>query len=198
MDEHLIPTIERKLGSDFERSLFHAALANFQNCKGPLRFNNFAYAFRELVRHVLRRLAPDERVLKCSWYRNETEQEDKVTRRQRVYYAVHGGLAPKFVSEELGLDVDEFFRRLRDILDRLSEHTHIEPHAFGISDNRAWLYMEETLESLSALFALIDGARNALVQALWGYIDQSTFETMIESTFDEVDILATHHNMEDV
>ena len=62
--------IESRLSEKFEKQLFHAALANLEDSKNPIRFNNFAYATRELVRQILSRLAPDDEVFK-SPARNE-------------------------------------------------------------------------------------------------------------------------------
>lgn len=60
------------LTQGFERELYTAALNNLADSSNPLRLNNFAYAMRELTRHVLHRLAPDESVRKCRWYRDES------------------------------------------------------------------------------------------------------------------------------
>ena len=69
--------IESRLVDGFEKELFHAALYNLDDVNNRLRFNNFAYAMRELVRHVLDRLAPDVEVLGCSWW--EEMRRDEMT-----------------------------------------------------------------------------------------------------------------------
>lgn len=73
--------IENKLLPEFEKELFSAAQKNLGDKTNPLRLNNYAYAIRELTRHVLHRLAPDENVIRCSWYKNETDKANGITRK---------------------------------------------------------------------------------------------------------------------
>lgn len=70
MDENITELISK---DQFELDLYEAAVHNLSDLSNKLRFNNFAYAMRELSRHVLHRLAPSEGVLKCSWYKNLTQ-----------------------------------------------------------------------------------------------------------------------------
>jgi len=59
----------QQLKGPLENHLFAAALSNLANQKDPLRFNKVAYSIRELVRHVLARLSPNDRVRWCLWFR---------------------------------------------------------------------------------------------------------------------------------
>jgi len=59
-----ILVFEKYLKTDFEKNLFEAAFYNLLDIHNPLRFNNFSYVIRELIDHILRRLAPDECVIK--------------------------------------------------------------------------------------------------------------------------------------
>ena len=52
----------------FEVELVKAAFDNLEAI-GPLCFNNFGYALRELLRHVFHRLAPDEKIVQCAWFK---------------------------------------------------------------------------------------------------------------------------------
>lgn len=61
--EVLITSLGARLKTDFEQRLFEATINNLFDAYNPLRFNNFAYATRELVRHILTRIAPDKGVL---------------------------------------------------------------------------------------------------------------------------------------
>lgn len=67
MDERIVSV----LAEGFERELYASALHNLNDLNNKLRLNNFAYVMRELMRHVLNRLAPDHSVTKCIWYTNE-------------------------------------------------------------------------------------------------------------------------------
>ncbi|WP_421269554.1 hypothetical protein [Aeromonas veronii] len=100
----------------------------------PLRLNNYSYAMRELTRHVLYRLAPDDYVIACPWYKNETNKDKGVTRKQRAYYAVQGGLDNSYVENTLGLEVDDIHSRLVGAINSLSKFTHIEPKVFDLPE----------------------------------------------------------------
>jgi len=51
-------TLAKFLQAGFEQELYASAFQNLANLNNKLRFNNFAYAIRELIRHILNRLAP--------------------------------------------------------------------------------------------------------------------------------------------
>ena len=108
----MLAEIENELSEGFERDLYIAAQRNLLDKSNPLRLNNYSYAMRELTRHVLHRLAPDELVVGCSWYKNESDKEKGITRKQRAYYAVQGGLENSYVEDTLGLEVEDIHRRL--------------------------------------------------------------------------------------
>lgn len=101
MDRHLrdkcVQSIRQIVGPAFERPLLDAAIANL-DAPGPLCFNNFSYALRELLRHVLHRLAPDEQVRACSWFKADESAKSGITRAQRATYAIQGGLSDTFVA----------------------------------------------------------------------------------------------------
>jgi len=190
--------IENRLNEGFEKQLFKAALANFENTTNPLRFNNFAYATRELVRHILARLAPDDEVIKCSWYKEKTDKKDGISRRQRVYYAVQGGLSDAYVQDKLGIDIFAIHTALLDAVDNLSKHTHIEEKTFNIAERQVNLYVEETLAAVVGLFTAIEDNHKALVSALWERLDESAIDAALRETILSIDELATHHTIEEV
>ena len=185
--------IEKQLEGGFEEALFSAALENLEDRGNPLRFNNFAYAMRELVRHVMARLAPDNEVRACSWYKEETDRLNGISRRQRVYYAVQGGLSDEYVADELGLEVGQIHRRLRDSIDNLSKHTHIEEATFNLSDAEVDRFVNQTLAAVTDLFQTISECRTALVEAFNEKLDASVVSAAISETILSIDELATHH-----
>lgn len=97
--------IKHILGSEFERSLLDAALHNLKDTDNKLRYNNFAYSIRELSRHFLHRLSPEENVLACNWFEPITDN-GKPSRAQRIKYAIQGGINNDNLIE-LGFDVEE-------------------------------------------------------------------------------------------
>ena len=184
--------IESRLVDGFEKQLYQAALYNLDDVNNRLRFNNFAYAMRELVRHVLDRLAPDVEVLKCCWYKNG------ITRMQRVNYAVQGGLSDNYVMKVLRLDIQQIRRSLKKSLDNLSKHTHINVPTFDIPENQIGDYVDQTLSSIYEFFVAIEENRQSLISALWEQIDQATIEAALRETIQDIDELASHHYIEEI
>jgi len=96
---------------------------------------------REIITLILAKYSSDDDILKCCWYKNETEKENGVTRTQRAKYAIQGGLSDDRIFEVLELDEDddkdflsetlkEFTRSFRE----LNEHTHLREKRFNIGD----------------------------------------------------------------
>jgi hypothetical protein len=196
--EDLIDSLNARLETEFERRLFEAAVNNLLDAYNPLRFNNFAYATRELVRHILSRLAPDPEVRACIWYKNETDRKDGVTRSQRITYSIQGGLSDKYIYDKLSIDTKSTRTRIRDVVDTLSKHTHIQPTTFDIDPNTQDIYVSETLDSLRELFDVIDDSRRAVSEALIDHIDRELFSKVISKSIDEIDEVSTHHAVEDI
>jgi hypothetical protein len=198
IEQTLIDAALGNLPTRFEKDLFRAAIENITRSNSPVRFNNFAYVIRELTRHVLKRLAPDENILKSQWYKNELPIENGITRPQRIYYAIHGGLEPSYVQEVLGIDIPDFKKRFIEIIDRLSKYTHIETETFGLNDENTSAYANQTLEVFLELFSFITETKESLSEALYEHVDQALFDAVLEETFSEIDILATHHHLQNV
>ncbi len=196
INDRLLQDIENCLVNQFERDLFHASIENISQSASPIRFNNFAYAIRELTRHILARLAPDDEVLKSKWYRNETKIENGISRKQRIYYAIHGGLLPLYIQDTLQIDVKSFNKDFKIIIDRLNKYTHIEGETFGLDEANTFLYANETLETLIDFFNFIRETEETLSNALYKKVEIALIDTIIEQTFSSIDRLATHHSLE--
>lgn len=196
INNELLRDVNDNLATPFERDLLVASIENITKSASPIRFNNFAYAIRELTRHILARLASDYEVLNSKWYRNETEREGGISRKQRIYYAIHGGLLPIYVQNTLGIDIDSFNRKFRGIIEKLSKYTHIEGETFGLDEANSFLYANQTLETLVELFDFINETKGMLEDALYKKAEIALIDSIIEQTFSSVDILATHHSLE--
>jgi hypothetical protein len=196
--ETLISALEAKLATEFEKKLFEAAINNLLDAYNPLRFNNFAYATRELVRHILSRLAPKDEVLACEWYRNETETEGGISRRQRIVFAIRGGLTDNYVANTLQIDTVPTTKEIIGVVNNLSKHTHIEEITIDIDIEKQDEYVTETLESVSKLFEVVERSRQAISESLIDHIGQEVMRAAISTTIIEIDELATHHTIEEV
>lgn len=198
INNELLHNISDNLATRFERELFVASIENITNSTSPIRFNNFAYAIRELTRHILANLAPDNEVLNSKWYKNETCNNDGITRTQRIYYAIHGGLLPDYVQNVLNVDVETFNEKFSDIIKRLNKYTHIERKTFGLDETNIFLYTNQTLETLAELFSFIKETEVILKDALHHKMEIALINLIVEQTFSSVDRLASHHSLENV
>lgn len=186
--------INDSLEDGFEKDLYRAAHYNLADQTNPLRLNNFAYIMRELVRHLLERLAPDDSVRACSWYENEVpNEENKVTRRQKATYAIQGGLSNDYIQEKLGIETQEIYQSLiREIKD-LNKYTHVEPHTFGISQAETIKIANSVEAAVVDLLHTIKRCRSQISYAISQHTDQVIFNESIEETITSLDDLATHH-----
>ncbi|MCK9622302.1 MAG: hypothetical protein M0R47_17405 [Methylobacter sp.] len=194
----MLAQIEKEFCEGFEKNLFAAAQKNLADKSNPLRLNNYSYAMRELTRHVLHRLAPDENVIQCSWYKNETDREKGITRKQRAYYAVQGGLGDSYVKDTLELEVDDIHRDLIKAINGLSKFTHIEPKVFDLPEAEVESLVNETTEAVYGFLATINDCRRLVIDSLWEHIDSAVIDETLKETIIAIDELATHHFVDEV
>lgn len=187
------------LSYGFEKDLFLASLNNLSDKGNPLRFNNFAYCMREIITLILARYSSDEDILKCCWYKNETKNENGVTRAQRAKYAIQGGLSDDRVFEVLELDEDddkeilgktlkEFTKSFRE----LNEHTHLREKRFNIGDELCESLASKVLGVMKRILMLIEDLRGQIKSHVEGEISDVLITEFIDTTFDDLDILSSH------
>lgn len=194
----MITEIEKALTEGFERDLFAVSQKHLTDKSNPLRLNNYSYAMRELTRHVLHRLAPDKNVLNCDWYKNETDKDTGITRKQRAYYAVQGGLHDSYVQNTLGLKVEDIHSDLVKAINKLSKFTHIEPKVFGLPDAEVDALVNETTDAVNGFLATISDCRRLIIDSLWEQIDSAVIDETLRETIQAIDELATHHFIDEV
>ncbi len=181
--------------NDFEKELLSASLENLLDKENKLRFNNFACGIRELSRHILHNLSPDKEVMNCVWYKNESKKPGQLTRAERVKYAIQKGLPDKFV--ETFYDTDEHICDIRETLETLNKYTHVNPDTFNIPEADVNKLTREVLETFKRFTFGIGNFHKLFKTELEEHIDKVVMEHTIEETFDDIDILATHHNIEE-
>ncbi len=195
MDE-LKQSILPYLETSFEKDLFEAALKNLEDGKNKLRLNNFAYAVRELTRHYLKRLAPDVEVLNAPWFKpNDPQKPKSITREQRIKYAIQGYLSDDFRENVLKIDLNEVSKNLRTSIDDLSKYTHIEPETFDVISTTVTDVSYNIMEDTLRFFKTINEAQLRVGDAVVACIDEEMVSQFYYETHDEIDILATHHEV---
>jgi len=192
-----IQKIKKILKSEFETELFDASLKNLEDDNNKLRYHNFSYSIRELSRHFLNSLAPEELVLNCSWFKIETDN-GKPTRGQKIKYSIQGGLSDENLIK-LGFDIDELrsiIKEVKTTIDSLSKYTHINPESFNLTDGEILTYSEKVLETFENFVETIDNYRGDLKSFLDGKIEEHMIDTIIYNSYENIDSLAPHYSLE--
>ena len=190
---------DKYLETDFELNLLKACHSNLMQLDNELRFNNYAYSIRELSRHLLKRLAPDENILKCEWYKNEIPGKDKgITRNQRIKYAVQGGLSDKFIEEELGLDFSKTKTDLKNAINLLSKYTHVNEDTFAIEKSKVDEYVSEVNSAFNGLFRDIETCRKKIISSIEASVDEALIQRTVDDVIESIDEMSTHHEIESI
>ncbi|MFI8647917.1 hypothetical protein ACIGJK_24385 [Pseudomonas iridis] len=194
--------IEWLLGSDeFHHTLYAAALRNLNERGNKLRFNNFAYALRELTNSILAQRAPKAEVLKCPWYKNEIQRpdiKDGVTKIQHVRYMVQGGLSDEYVAKELKLDLAPERKAIRDSLTELSKYTHVEEKTFNLPSHEIEILVERSLGALRGLGMAITNCRSVIALSLYEAIEEQAIGEVVSNSLEALDSVAHHYSLEHV
>ena len=169
----------------FEKELLDSAFINLLT-PTPLRLNNFAYALRELTRHVLHRLAPDDELQQCQRFSPDQTSSTGITRKHRIKFAIQGGLSDFYVTKKLCIDeIDKVSSELIAIINRLSGFTHIEEATFKSSIENTERTADECLSATLDFVNKIDELRAEVADKLFDdingvLIDRINSESVVE------------------
>lgn len=192
-----IENIKKILLSPFEVQLFESSLKNLIDLSNKLRYHNFAYSIRELSRHFLLSLSPDDRVLACEWFTVETDN-GKPSRTQRIKYAIQGGITDDLLIL-WKFDVIELKETISDIkktIDSLSKYTHINPDTFDLKDEEIENMSQDVLLAFESFVNTIYDYRNELKYFLDEIIEDHMISSVVTSSFTNIDVLAPHYSLD--
>lgn len=157
----------------------------------PVRGNLCAAALREVVGHLLHALAPDEKVIRCGWYKPDPTSNGP-TRKQRATYIVQGGLPAAFVRDSLHLDVNNFGRPLTKAMDRLHGSTHVRENTVLTDDNEIRGLVDSSLTGILDLFEAAVSCQREVHSKMEHQVNEAVFDKFISDTIQELDELSTH------
>lgn len=188
--------IKKYLYDGYEKDFFDECIRNLSDTCSRIRLSNFAYSLRELVREVLADRAPDERIKNCCWYKPEYNEKglEVISRKQRMKYAIQGGLPDSIVKDEMKVVVEDTTKEVKKQLDRLSKYTHITRDVFYSEDDIETL-AKESLEAVDELFRMVADARDRFGELVIDRINDEIFDTFLYDTVNEIDCLSTHHTI---
>ena len=188
--------IKKYLYDGYEKDFFDECIKNLSDTGSRIRLSNFAYSLRELVREVLADRAPDGRIKNSCWYKPEYNEKglEVISRKQRMKYAIQGGLPDSIVKDEMKMVVDETTKEVKNQIDRLSKYTHITRDVFYSEDDIEAL-AEESLEAVDELLRTVADARERFGDLVIDRINDEIFDTFLYNTINEIDCLSTHHTI---
>lgn len=196
LDQQLT-ALEPKALDDFSRTAIGGARGALADADNPLRLNFFSTAMRILYEHMMGTLAPAEQVMQSPWF--EPEKEDgRPTRRQRIAFAIQGGLLDDFVENTLSVDPDPLRSKLIKAVDDLSKQVHGREDTVVLEPPEQDAAAEEILETLSHFLEVYHDCRSAIVDPIRHELDGAAVDTLLSETILEVDVLANHHGVEHV
>lgn len=184
----------------FETELYEAAYSNLLEEKNKLRFNNFAYSIRELSRHILYRLAPDDEIKACRWYKPQKDSFGKeiITRGERIDYAIHGGIDNNILIQwKIKGRIDKSKKVLLEVIDTLSKYTHINKDTFNVSSDKTHELVIKVTNAFNLFAQLIRDTKEILSDTLIDQINDSILEETLYNTNSDIDILSTHSSIEE-
>ncbi|WP_027125265.1 hypothetical protein [Gelidibacter mesophilus] len=188
------------LETEFQKNLLDSSIDNLNDQNNKLRFNNFAYSIRELSRHILHSLSPDNDVRNCSWYKNETQTPNGISRGQRVKYAIQGGLEDKFVEQEIMEieEINDLKKDIKDSIEILNKYTHINQCTYDIESSQIEIFSKQIIGAFSTFAKTINESRELIINQIEYKISNEFVEHSIYANIDEISLLSTHHYLEEI
>lgn len=179
------------LESDFERNLYIASLRNYASHGNPLRFHNFAFSIRELITHIINKKAPDEKVMKASWYVKDNDYKD-VSRRQQLKYCAQIGISDEYLGQEIIEDIQESLREMAKNYLFLNKFTHISEKSLTPSPKVFFDNARSVIETATEIIETLENCRNELIYNLENKIRDAVQDTATSTEPEELSIIANH------
>jgi hypothetical protein len=182
----------------FETELLDAAFINLLT-PNPLRLNNFAYALRELTRHLLHRLAPSDELQSCTWFKPDSTSKTGITRSHRIKFAIQGGLSDFYVINKLKIDeLNDVSINLIKIISELSNYTHVERATFNTELQQVEDVATKCLDATLHFVQKINELRILVAERLFNDVDSVLLDRINSESVEELMELSTHQFIEEI
>lgn len=184
------------LATEFEINLFDSCVRSLNDNGNSARLNNFLSLFRELVRNVFNRLAPDEEIKLCSWY--VPHETVPVTRAQRTTYVLHGGISKEYAKTTLEIDSESNLSAVKQAFETCNKFTHVAPETFGVSSLEANAHSEAATTTLLKLLVAAETARNELGVSIANSVQKVLFDNVFKESPKTLDSMSWHISFEEI
>ena len=178
------------LEADFEKELFTACLRNYASHGNPLRFHNFAFSIRELIKHIIEKKSPNDKLLQASWYKREHEHYE-ISRRQRLKYCSQAKISDAYLGEEFLEESNERIDEMLKLYFFLNKYTHITEKYMHPSPQEFFRRPNKYCRSLEILNG-IHICRDELIRTLEDKIRNAVIDTAVSSMPENLVTIANH------
>ncbi|EIO5812459.1 hypothetical protein LQW70_003898 [Escherichia coli] len=179
------------LETDFEKELFTACLRNYASHGNPLRFHNFAFSIRELIKHIIEKKSPNDKLLQASWYKREHEHYE-ISRRQRLKYCSQAKISDAYLGEEFLEESNERIDEMLKLYFFLNKYTHITEKYMHPSPQEFFLKAKQILQSATEILNGIHICRDELIRTLEDKIRNAVIDTAVSSMPENLVTIANH------
>ncbi|EII8436718.1 TPA: hypothetical protein LT439_003980 [Salmonella enterica] len=179
------------LETDFEKELFTACLRNYASHGNPLRFHNFAFSIRELIKHIIEKKSPNDKLLQASWYKREHEHYE-ISRRQRLKYCSQAKISDAYLGEEFLEESNERIDEMLKLYFFLNKYTHITEKYMHPSPQEFFLKAKQILQNATEILNGIHICRDELIRTLEDKIRNAVIDTAVSSMPENLVTIANH------
>ena len=181
--------------NSFHLKLFDASVANYFELNNPIRFNNFCYSIRELLREKIESESPDDLIKKTTWY---LKKETIPTKADKIRYYILKGLNDENIPDEIKDILNDCLDDYRKLNDILNKYTHINNKSFGIEFGDGDKWFRKSIKLLNTFIELIDKVKEEIQQSLKEEIQEDIEEKLFMAIPSEIDELSTHSSIDEV
>lgn len=185
---NFIKEFQENLDNDFEEQLFIACLRNYCSHGNPLRFSNFAYALRELINHVLSRMATDERVITAPWF-TANKNNVKVTRKQQAKYIAQKHIPDGLLDAAALKKLDDGIGWFNKNYQSLNYYTHITEESLKSQPKDFFEKAKLLIELCNKIFDNFGDLERILTHSIIDKVSDHVNEVTRDNTPNEVELI---------
>ena len=118
---------------------------------------------RELLKHVLARKAPEDKVVKCVWFRPDANNNGHPTRRQQLKYCMQAGLQDNLLSDEIKDDINELINQYNEHITDLNGYTHISEATYGENPQESYRKLKSVISTFNEAMEIIEQGKSEVL-----------------------------------
>lgn len=182
---------------EFSVTCLESAIKVLADEGNVFRVNFYSTAMRIMYEHLANNLSPTDEVMRAPWFKPD-KPDGRPTRKQRLIFAVQGGLEDDYIADKLGIDIGDIHSKLVKAIDDLSHHIHARESTIVSDVAEQNSIVESTSGAMADFLTLFSDCRREIVSAIEETISDAAIDALLSETIMAIDELANHHSIEDV